>query len=214
MPAVPASPPHPLRFEGSRVAGALLRLAGWRVRFDGVPVPQGVAIVYPHTSNWDFVVGILAKWQMGLPLRFWAKDSLFRVPVFSPWLRRRGGVPVDRSSPHGLVGAMVCQVAAQKASGGFFWLAVAPEGTRSASPGWRTGFYRVAHQAGVPLGLATIDYGRREVRFTEFIALTGDEAADMVRIAAFYEGVRGLRPSQAAPVRLLENRSASDTIAR
>ena len=67
---------------GSALARGLLRAAGWRVVFDGLPAAQGVAIVYPHTSNWDFVVGILAKWAIGIPVTFWGKDSLFRVPVF------------------------------------------------------------------------------------------------------------------------------------
>ncbi|MGZ5848007.1 MAG: 1-acyl-sn-glycerol-3-phosphate acyltransferase, partial [Ramlibacter sp.] len=86
---------------------------------------------------------------------------------------------------------------------------------RSARPGWRSGFYRVAVQAGVPLGLASLDYGRREVRVTTFIALTGDEAIDLARIADAYAGVRGLRPQQAAPVRLLDAAAGpSDTIVR
>jgi len=204
-----------IRFQGSRFATALLRLGGWQVHFDGLPALQGVLVVYPHTSNWDFVVGILAKWSMGLPLRFWAKDSLFRVPVFGPWLRARGGVPVDRSGANGMVAGMVRQMQEQRAAGNYFWLGVTPEGTRSARPGWRTGFYRVAWQAGVPVGLASLDYGKREVRITTFLMLTGDETADLRRIAAIYAGVRGMRPSQAAPVRLLETApTRSDTIVR
>lgn len=210
-----AIPPSLLRFQGSRVATALLRLGGWRVHFDGLPAAQGVLVVYPHTSNWDFVVGILAKWSMGIPLRFWAKDSLFRVPVFGPWLRARGGVAVDRTNPQGLVPDMVRQMQDHKGAGRCFWLAVTPEGTRSARPGWRSGFYRVALQAAVPVGLASLDYGRREVRITSFLTLTGDETADLQRIAAVYADVRGMRPSQAAPVRLLETApTRSDTIVR
>ena len=69
-----------MRLRGSAPARALLRLGGWRVAFDGLPARQGVVIVYPHTSNWDFVVGLLAKWSIGIPVSFWAKASLFRVP--------------------------------------------------------------------------------------------------------------------------------------
>lgn len=208
--------PQVLRFEGSRAATVLLRLAGWRVHFDGLPAPQGVLVVYPHTSNWDFVVGILAKWSTGLTLRFWAKDSLFRVPVFGPWLRARGGLPVVRSSANGLVPDMVQQIHEHRQAGCMFWLAVTPEGTRSARPGWRSGFYRVALDAGVPVGLASLDYGRREVRITTFITLTGDESTDLACIAQAYAGVRGKRPQQAAPVRLLETSRTprSDTIVR
>ena len=204
-----------LRFQGSRIATGLLRLGGWRVLFDGLPAAQGVLVVYPHTSNWDFVVAILAKWAIGIPVRFWSKDSLFRVPVFGAWLRACGGVPVDRDHPRGVVAAMVGHMQAQKARGEFFWLGITPEGTRSARPGWRTGFYRVASQAGVPVGLASLDYGRREVRFTDFMTLTGDETADLAHIAGVYAGVRGKRPSQASPVRFMETaEAASDTIVR
>ena len=207
--------PGLLRFRGSRIATALLRLGGWRVHFDGLPAAQGVMVIYPHTSNWDFVVGILAKWAIGVPLHFWSKDSLFRVPVFGRWLRACGGVPVDRSHPQGIVPEMVSHMRDCKSAGAFYWLAITPEGTRSARPGWRTGFYRVAFQAGVPVGLASFDYGRREVRITDFITLTGDESADLARIAAVYAGVRGMRPSQAAPVRFVETAEArSDTIVR
>ena len=97
---------RPVQLRGSVLARALLRLAGWRVRFDGLPASQGVAIVYPHTSNWDFPLGILAKWSIGIPVSFWGKDALCKLPLFGRWLRWLGGVPVDRSSHHGIVGAM------------------------------------------------------------------------------------------------------------
>ena len=90
-----------MQLRGSTLARALLRLAGWRILFDGLPAAQGVAIVYPHTSNWDFVVGLLAKWGIGIPVTFWGKDSLFRIPLLGRWMRWVGGVPVDRASAHG-----------------------------------------------------------------------------------------------------------------
>lgn len=211
----PSTPALPLTFRGSRVARALLRLGGWRVHFDGLPALQGVLAVYPHTSNWDFVVGMLAKWSIGVPLMFWGKDSLFRIPVFGAWLRLLGGVPVERTSAKGAVGAMAARLVAEREAGRYFWLGLAPEGTRKLLPGWRSGFYRLTLSAGLPLGLVALDYGRREVRVTDFITLSGDEAADMARIAAIYDGVRGCRSAQAAPVRLLDPAvPRSDTIVR
>src|SRR5262245_41099663 len=85
-----ALPERPVQLRGSRVARALLRLAGWRVAFDGLPARQGVLIVYPHTSNWDFVVAVLAKWSIGIHVSFWGKASLFVVPLFGRWLRGLG----------------------------------------------------------------------------------------------------------------------------
>jgi 1-acyl-sn-glycerol-3-phosphate acyltransferase len=189
---------------GSRVARALLRAAGWRVEFAGgeLPALQGVLIVYPHTSNWDFVVGLLAKWSLGLQLAFWGKASLFRLPLFDRWLRHLGGLPVERDNPQGAVGAMVDRFVAARRDGAYLWLALAPEGTRARRERWRSGFYRVALQAGVPLGLAYIDYAQRRVGIHSFLRLSGDEAADMGAIAECIGQRVGKHPALAAPVRL------------
>ena len=194
---------RPVRFHGSRLARALLRGAGWTVRFDGLPSRQGVIVAYPHTSNWDFVVGVLAKWAIGIDIRFWGKDSLFRWPVFGRWLRRIGGVPVDRSSPRGVVSDMVLQIEAAREAGETFWLALAPEGTRKLTEGWRSGFYRVARDAAVPLGIAFFDFERKRVVIESFLMLTGDPARDMPAIAARLTEAHGCRPDQASPIRLL-----------
>jgi len=179
----------------------LLRLAGWRIRFDGLPAAQGVAIAYPHTSNWDFVVGILAKWGIGIPVTFWGKDSLFRVPLLGRWMRWIGGVPVDRRNASGIVGEMAQALQKARAEGRFLWLALAPEGTRGYVDGWRSGFYHVAMAAQVPLGLVFFDYARREVGFRRFLQLSGDAAADMAAIAQGFDACTGRRPQLAAPIR-------------
>jgi 1-acyl-sn-glycerol-3-phosphate acyltransferase len=189
-------------WRGRALGAALLGLAGWRIRFDGLPAAQGVAIVYPHTSNWDFPVGILAKWGIGIPVTFWGKDVLFKLPLFGRWLRWLGGVPVDRSSPHGIVGAMAESMKSARADGRFLWLALAPEGTRRYVDGWRSGFYHVALAAQVPIGLVRFDYGRREVDFRCFLQLSGDAAADMAAIAQGFDTCTGRNPQQAAPIRL------------
>lgn len=207
--------PYPVQFAGSALARWLLRRMGWQVRFEGLPAMQGVLAVYPHTSNWDFVVLIVMKWAIGLPVRFWGKNSLFRIPLFGRWLRSLGGVPVERTAPQGMVGATVAQLHQAAARGEYFWLAVAPEGTRKHIPGWRSGFYRTAVQAAVPLGLVRVDYRLREVTATEFIRLSGDETADFRRIAAAFAGVTGCKPANAAPIRLLDARvPRSETIVK
>ena len=198
------SPPHAVQFKGSRLARWLLGCAGWRVVFDGLPALQGVVVAYPHTSNWDFPLAMLAKWSIGVPLHFWAKDSLFRIPLFGRWLAWLGGVAVQRTSSAGVVGQVVAMFEQHRRDRQFFWLGLAPEGTRKATPGWRSGFYQTALRAGVPLGLAQLDYGNKQVVVSTFITLSGDEAADMARIAASYQGVRGCVPANAAPVALLD----------
>jgi 1-acyl-sn-glycerol-3-phosphate acyltransferase len=191
-----------VQLHGHAWARAALRLAGWRVAFGGLPSRQGVLIVYPHTSNWDFVVGILAKWSIGIPVAFWGKDSLFRIPLFGRWLRWLGGVPVDRGMPQGAVATMVERLKSAVARDEFMWLALAPEGTRRYRDSLRSGFYGVAVQAGVPLGLSSFDYALREVGLEHFLQLCGEPIADMAAVAARLGHHRGRRPEWAAPIRL------------
>jgi 1-acyl-sn-glycerol-3-phosphate acyltransferase len=192
--------PHPVQFQGSRLARGLLRLMGWRVVFEGLPRLQGLAVVYPHTSNWDFIVGMLAKWSMGIPAHFWAKDSLFRVPLFGAWLRWVGGLPIDRTAANGAVGQMVDTLREHERQGRLLWLGLAPEGTRKWTPGWRSGFYQVALGAGVPIAAVRLDWGRRELRFVDFLSLSGDEKADFEQLAALFDGVQGFHPEQGSPI--------------
>jgi 1-acyl-sn-glycerol-3-phosphate acyltransferase len=196
--------PYAYRFRGNRIASGLLRLLGWQVYFDGFPTLQGIAVVYPHTSNWDAPVMFLAKWAMGVQVMFWGKDKLFRIPLLGSWLRWIGGVPVQRTSSGGVVGQAVAIFQQHKIDGTHFWLGLAPEGTRKYNPGWRSGFYQTALNAKVPLCLIKLDYSRREISVRDFIILTGDSAIDMARIAHIYRGVHGLVPANAAPVQLLD----------
>jgi 1-acyl-sn-glycerol-3-phosphate acyltransferase len=196
--------PYPLQFRGSRLARWALRLAGWRVHFRGLPASQGVLMVYPHTSNWDFIVMVLAKWSVGVQVGFWGKDTLFRIPVFGRWLRWLGGVPVDRTSPQGVIAQTQRVLREAREQGRYCWLGLAPEGTRKFIPGLRSGFYYTAVGAGVPLGVIKLDYARREVSVLDFLALTGEPGADMARIARIYDGVQGRVAGRAAPVRLLD----------
>lgn len=202
----PAAPEHVLeravQLRGSRLARALLRLLGWQLDFDGLPAQQGVIVVYPHTSNWDFPLGMLAKWGMGLQVQFWGKASLFKLPLFGAWLRWVGGIGIDRQAPGGIVAATVARMRQAKASGEPCWLVLAPEGTRAAGEGWRSGFYRVALESEVPVAMAYLDFGRRRVGIRGALRLCGRPDDDMAAIAQHYDGVRGYRQADASPIRL------------
>jgi 1-acyl-sn-glycerol-3-phosphate acyltransferase len=207
--------PYALQFKGSRLASAVLRLLGWRVEFDGFPTAQGVAVVYPHTSNWDAPVMFLVKWAVGVQVRFWGKDTLFSVPLLGAWLRWIGGIPVQRTAAQGVVGQMIEDMKAHKARGDYYWLGLAPEGTRKYIPGLRSGFYRLAVAADVPLLVCTLDYSRKEVKVNQFLKLTTDEAQDMARMQALCAPIRGLRPENMAPVVLLDKEiSRQETVVR
>lgn len=194
---------RPVQTQGSTLARALLRLAGWRLEYEGLPARQGVIMVYPHTSNWDFVIGLLAKSALGLKVRFWAKNSLFRVPLFGAWLRTLGGVAVDRSSRQGLVAGTAAQMREAAGRGELYWLAVAPEGTRALAQGWRSGAYQVALQARVPVGLAYFDFSTRTIGLTQFMQIGGEPAADLALMAEHLAQRRGKRPELASPIRLM-----------
>ena len=180
-------------------ARRLLALFGWRVRFDGLPGPKGVAIVYPHTSNWDFIIGLLAKWTIGLPIRWIGKETLFRGltgATLGRLMRMWGGRPVDRRNQSGTVG----QLAQWMQSESWFWLGLSPEGTRRHTDYIRSGFYHLALKLDLPVALAYIDYGAREIGVTEFVHMSGDQAHDLELLRRFYADKVGRFPAKASTI--------------
>ena len=184
---------------GARVARWLLGLRGWRVDVAPFPGPKGIVVVYPHTSNWDFPIGYLAKTAAGLDAHFAGKDTLFRWPLGSlfRWL---GGIPVNRRERSNAVAQMIDEFAGRER----FVLGITPEGTRRRTGGWKTGFYRIATGAEVPLLIGVIDYGRKEAGILAHLDLVGDRDADLARIASCYAGRRGRHPELASPIRWLD----------
>jgi 1-acyl-sn-glycerol-3-phosphate acyltransferase len=154
-------------------------------------------IFYPHTSNWDTIVGLLARLALGLRIHFVGKDTLFRWPL-RPLLAAWGGIPVNRREPKGFVDTIEREFARRDE----FIVALAPEGTRGHTEFWKSGFYRIARTAKVPLALGFIDFPSREVGVGAYLDLTGDVAADMARIRAFYAGKRGRHPENQGTIRL------------
>lgn len=182
----------------------MLARAGWQVEFNGFPGPRGIVIVYPHTSNWDFIVGLLAKWVIGLPIRWIGKESLFRGATgatLGRLMRLWGGRPVDRQQASGTV----AHLAQLMQSEPWFWLALSPEGTRRHLPHLRSGFYHLALRSGLPVGLAYLDYGRRRIGITEFVTMSGDPARDLAVLRAYYADKCGCRPRNASAIRFRED---------
>ena len=150
--------------------------------------PKLVIIIAPHTSAWDFVIGMAAKLAMRLDSAYLAKDSLFVWPL-SILMRRTGGVPVDRSGPHNLVEQMAVRFASAKR----LLLTLAPEGTRREVENWKSGFYRIAEAARVPILPIAIDFGRRVVAIGEPLTPSGDPHGDTARLKSFFEPALGHR---------------------
>lgn len=177
----------------------LLALLGWKLIEPQNRPAKAVLVGYPHTSNWDGVYALLVKLALGLPANWVGKDTLFRWPL-GGIMRRLGGIPIDRSAPTGFV----AQMAAEFASRPDFLLVIAPEGTRSLTKGWKSGFYRIALAAKVPVALAYVDYAKRQAGILTYLTLTGDPAADIAAIACHYENRSGKHPELASPIRWLE----------
>jgi 1-acyl-sn-glycerol-3-phosphate acyltransferase len=158
----------------------------WDVEGNIPNIPKLVLIAAPHTSNWDFVVGIAAKLALGLDVMWLGKDSLFRAP-FGSMMRRLGGRPVDRFASHDVVRDVVAEFARHER----LVLAVAPEGTRKRVERWRTGFYHIAHAARVPIVPVALNFGARAIQIGEPFTTTGDVDADIAALRQRYAGVRG-----------------------
>lgn len=171
----------------ARAFGRLvLRLMGWRVDGEVPDLPKFVIAVAPHTSNWDFVVGAATMFALDLRLSFIGKHTLFRWPVAGV-LRWMGGIPVDRSASHGLVGEAVKAFASVDGR----ILAIAPEGTRKRGARFRSGFLRIARGANVPVVLASLDYASRCLRLGPSFTPGEDVDAELARVEAFFAKVKG-----------------------
>ncbi len=187
FPELPPSLPRRGSAVTRTLSRTLLALAGWRVEGEIPDRSKLVAIVAPHTSNWDFVLGIAAMYSLGLRIRFLGKHTLFRPPL--GWLMRwLGGTPVVRETPQGAVNAAVDMMAGEDK----VVLGLAPAGTRTRGAPWRSGFYHIAVAANAPILPVAFDFGRRAIRLFPLLEPCGDYAADLEKLQVLYDGVRGL----------------------
>jgi 1-acyl-sn-glycerol-3-phosphate acyltransferase len=163
--------------------------SGWKIEGNFPNEPKYVMAVIPHTSNYDFLVGVQPLLAMGLRLKFLGKSSLFWEPQ-GTILRWLGGVPVDRGSGGGIAGEAVRQFEANDQ----FVLVITPEGTRRKVNRWRTGFYRIARDAGVPIVPVAFDYGTKTIKIGPPLTPSGDMKADYVELGKFFAGVEAKNP--------------------
>jgi 1-acyl-sn-glycerol-3-phosphate acyltransferase len=185
-----------------RIGSLLLRATGWTAVGE---VPRtGILVGAPHTSNWDFVLMLLVMWRGGVSPRVLMKRELFRGPL--AWLLPRlGGIPLDRDDP----GRVVRDLVSQARTGEPFLLILAAEGTRSRGDYWKSGFWRIARAADLPIALAFVDGPTRTTGFGPTITATVDVVADMDRVRAFYRGKRGIHPHRRTEPRLRDEERAS-----
>ena len=174
------------------IARFWLFVFGWRFEGNLPNVAKAVVIAAPHTSNWDFLLGMAVIFAVGADIKWLGKHTFVGGP-FAAVLRWLGGIPVDRRGSQGVVGQTVAEFARRDK----LLLGLAPEGTRKKVERWKMGFYHIALGAGAPILPVYFDYGRKVVGFGHLVIPSGDVAADMEKIGSVYEGVIGRNPEQA-----------------
>lgn len=174
------------------IGHGVFRLMGWRIEGQLPPLDKFVVIGAHHTSNWDFVLFIAAKFILRLNARWFGKHSIFRWP-FAGLMRRWGGIPIQRH----LTLNQVEQAVQAFAENREFILVLSPEGTRKRVERWKMGFYHIARGAGVPVVPAALDYRNRRIVIGEPFHTTGDATADLRRLLAFYLPYEPKKPDYA-----------------
>lgn len=164
-----------------------LKLIGWKARGEELEHQRFVLIGAPHTSNWDFPLMLMVVLRLRLRVYWMGKHTLFPLPF--GWLMKwLGGIPVDRSASHNVVNETVRQYRENDE----LVILIPPEGTRSKVDHWKTGFYHIANNAGVPILLGYVDAENKEAGFADLFTPTGDLEKDMAEIRAFYANKKGL----------------------
>ncbi len=185
---------RPPRF--SWLSGRILKLLGWTLIADFPDTDKYVLIAAPHTSNWDFPLGILAARALKLDVRWLGKHTLFRRP-FGWFFRALGGVPVQRDQALNLIE----QISALFARSDRLIVALAPEGTRSKTDHWKSGFYHVARAAGVPIAMACLDHGQKQIVLGGTFYPGDDIEGTFDIVREFYKDHRGKRPENESEIR-------------
>ncbi len=172
----------------------LMRLSGWHFTGEGFPtVPKFVLIVAPHTSNWDFIVGIRAMYALGIRGTFLGKDTLFRWPL-GILMRFLGGFPVDRSTKSDVV----TQTAELVARLEKVIIVLSPEGTRKRTERWRSGFYWIARQAGIPILPVAFDFSTKAIHVYPLFEPTGDAERDIAHLRSLFRAGMAYDPAKYA----------------
>ena len=181
----------------SKLARFIFWVAGWKVTGEVPNFPKMLLIGVPHTSNWDGAIFYLFTLAMRTYIQFLGKHTLFKPP-FGGLMRMAGGVPINRTTTVNAVDQVVAAFNAHERMA----LIVAPEGTRSLTKHWKTGFYYIALGAKVPIVMAYVDFSRRQCGVGPYFMPTGDIEADFKLIQEFYADKVGRHPEKQGPITL------------
>ena len=177
------------------VGRSVLRLFGWQAEGQAPAVNKCVAVFAPHTSNWDFIFMLAAVYMLGIRPNWFGKQELFDS-LLGPLFHRLGGIGIDRSGKNNRVQQTV-EVFRQQER---IILGITPEGTRSRTDYWKTGFYSIATQAEIPILLIYADFARKRAGVGPLLEPTGDLEADLQIMAEFFNQVMPKFPEEAGPI--------------
>lgn len=181
-----------------RLARLILRVGGWTA-VGGIPdAPKAVIVAAPHTSNWDGFWALVYKVSIKAEIHFFAKKSLFWFPL-GTILSALGGIPLDRSRASSAVQQAIDMFRHEDS----FYFGLAPEGTRTRREGWKSGFYRIATGANVPIYLGMLDFSNKRIGIGPRLDLTGDQEKDLEAIREFYSDIKGRWPDKMSPIRFV-----------
>lgn len=162
--------------------GKILKWSGWKVSITAPQRNKCVICVAPHTSNWDFILGLFAYYSLGRKANFLMKEFWFFFPL-KYLLKRLGGIPVPAKKTGRSVTQEVIELFKNDS---YVNLAVTPEGTRSRRKQWRTGFLYIAYEAKVPIQLGIIDYSNKDIIIKDEFIPTGNVEKDMAFVKSYY----------------------------
>ena len=178
----------------------LFKIFGWHLSEKELPdVDKAVLIFAHHTSNWDFPTMLAAKFAWNIQVRYLGKHTLFKPP-FGWFFKSLGGIPVERSKANNTVDQVVDIINKEDRC----LLALSPEGTRSYTDYWKTGFYQIARGANVPIIMFYLDTRTKTIGFSDPFQTTGDIEADFQHFAEYYKDFKGFKPEQASIVQTKE----------
>ena len=184
------------------ISKMLLKLTGWKTTGTVPAVPKYVMVGYPHTSNWDVFYGLLVFNSMGVKLNWIAKQQLFKGPL--KWFfNALGAIPVNRKSPRGFID----QIAERFEKSEYLVMTLSPEGTRKKTEYWKTGFYRLARKANVPVAFAFLDYSTKTGGFGPLLKMSDKIKEDVIKIRDFYKDIKGKFPEMMGNIEVKWNSS-------
>lgn len=187
--------PERLRGSRSRILRKIgrfgINISGWTIKGNVPDEERIVLIAAPHTSNWDFVLAMLAIFGLNIKLRWLGKHSIFK-PGFKNFFEWLGGIPVYRDNPSTLIESIVDIVKKEKS----IVIAMTPEGTRKKVKRWKTGFLRIAKQTQSKILLISIDATTKSIEIGKIFNPTGDNEEDLAFIQKYYSSFRGINPQK------------------